>query len=133
MRQRMSVHRPSANRELVRAPVRVSSIARPSYRKTDRSGLALSVIAYFGAICIIGWFVISYGDSSEGQTDALPQVASAPVPASTVAPPTYVEEGDPFWADGAGMGDGEATAAYWTNGPNPAIPPSQDPLTRQHY
>ncbi|MEN7536623.1 hypothetical protein ABDJ38_05505 [Aurantiacibacter sp. DGU5] len=92
----------------------------------------LRAMAYFGAICVIGWIVMTYGDSSDEAAADVQQVVSSPAPAPTVAPtvalPGYIDDGDAF-----DPGDGSQTADFWTSGPNPAIPPSQDPLTRQHY
>ena len=128
----MSVHRTSANRELPRSSSFGRGIARPAPRQVDKSGLLLKGMAYFGAICVIGWLVITFGDSLGDAGAEAQQVRSSPVPAPTVAPtvapPSYLEDGDAF-----DPGEGAQTAEYWTSGPNPAIPPSQDPLTRQHY
>ncbi|WP_137681223.1 hypothetical protein [Aurantiacibacter suaedae] len=112
-------------------------MARPVPRKEDRSGLVLSLIASFGAICVIGWFVISFGDSSGDASFDAAQVQSQPAPAptvaATVAPPSYLDDGDQIIEDAAPVGDSASTVEYWSSGPNPDILPSQDPLTREHY
>ena len=128
----MSVPRTRVNRELPRSSSFGRGVARPAPRQAEKGGMAFKGIAYFGAICVIGWLVFTYGDSLGDARTKGQQVQSSPAPAPTVAPtvapPSYLDDGDAF-----DSGEGAQTAEYWTSGPNPAIPPSQDPLTRKHY
>ena len=128
----MPGHRIGANREMARSAKLGGGEDWPAPRKVDAPRLVLSIASYAGAICVIGWLVFTFvGASGDAGTDA-PQLVSSPEPAPTVAPtvaaPSYVEARDDF-----AVGDGAQTDEYWTSGPNPAIPPSQDPLTRQQY
>lgn len=129
MRQRMPGHRIGANRELAGSSMPDRGRARPA---SDKPGLVLSMAAYVGAICVIVWLVFTFFGASDDAGADGPEVVNVPEPAptaaSTVAPPSYVEGGDNFVP-----GDSDQTEEFWTSGPNPAIPPSQDPLTNPHY
>ena len=135
MRQRMPMHRTGANRELASSSGFGRRFDRPVRRSIDWGGLLVNAVVYLGAICVILWLVFTFIGASGAAEEESRQLANAPAPsvAPTVAPPAYLDNDGIADGDGYMAGEGAQTADFWASGPNPAIPPSQDPLTRPHY
>ncbi|RIV86401.1 hypothetical protein D2V17_09350 [Aurantiacibacter xanthus] len=131
----MPGHRLGANRELASSSAFGRRFDRPGQRSVDWGGLLLNAIVYLGAICVIVWLVLTFTGASDDPAGDAPQLVSAPAPtvAPTVASPGYFEDDDVVDGDGYMSDEGSQTADFWASRPDPAIPPSQDPLTRPHY
>ena len=129
MSQWSRIHHTSANRELARTLPPAHGSERPTYRRNEGRSLALNLLGYFVAICAIGWLAVTLADMiAPGNSEVYQPVAQVPVPASTVAPSTYVE-----YDEGEVAGEANLSEDYWGADTATRVPPERDPLVRPHY